>query len=169
MKHWHLVHTKPRQEARAAENLGRQGYAVYLPLALALRRRRGKPERLVEPLFPRYLFIRLEPGVDNWAPLRSTFGVSRVVRFGMEAAVVPDALVDALRQREDADGVCDLRRPPPQAGDRVLIVEGALAGLEGLFEAEDGEQRVTVLLEIVGRATRVRVPAGWIETGGQLD
>ncbi|HEY5790780.1 MAG TPA: transcriptional activator RfaH, partial [Gammaproteobacteria bacterium] len=133
MKHWHLVHTKPRQEARAAENLGRQGYAVYLPLALALRRRRGKPERLVEPLFPRYLFIRLEPGVDNWAPLRSTLGVSRVVRFTEEAAVVPDDLIAALRAHEDESGLCNLQLAPPQEGDRVLVVEGSLAGLEGVF------------------------------------
>lgn len=163
MKTWHLVHTKPRQEARAEENLAHQGYAVYLPRALVIRRRRGKPQRQVEPLFPRYLFIRLEPGVDNWAPLRSTLGVSAVVRFGADAAIVPDALVAALQAREDAAGLCDLRQAPPEAGDRVLVVEGELAGFEGIFVTTDGDVRATILLDIVGRATRVRLPADWVE------
>jgi transcriptional antiterminator RfaH len=163
MKTWHLVHTKPRQEARAEENLARQGYAVYLPRALVTQRRRGKPQRQVEPLFPRYLFIRLEPGVDNWAPLRSTLGVSAVVRFGADAAIVPDALVAALQAREDSAGLCDLRQAPPEAGDRVLVVEGELAGFEGIFVTTDGDARATILLDIVGRATRVRLPADWVE------
>jgi transcriptional antiterminator RfaH len=164
MKQWHLVHTKPRQEERALENLERQDYTCYLPRALLVRRVRGRPRRHVEPLFPRYLFIHLEPGVDNWAPLRSTLGVSRVVRFGADAAVVPDALVAALRSREDRDGLCDLQVAPPAAGDRVLLVDGALAGLEGVFVTRDGERRAVILLEIVGKATRVRVPSDWVES-----
>ncbi|RLA33578.1 MAG: transcription/translation regulatory transformer protein RfaH [Gammaproteobacteria bacterium] len=164
MKSWHLVHTKPRQEVRAEENLVRQGYTVYLPRARVARRRRGRLLRQVEPLFPRYLFIHLEPGVDNWAPLRSTFGVSNVVRFGLEAAMVPDALVNALRAREDGDGLCDLLQAAPAPGDRVLVVEGELAGLDGVFVTGDGDARATILLDIVGRATRVRLPADWVET-----
>jgi transcriptional antiterminator RfaH len=163
MKSWHLVHTKPRQEARAEENLAHQGYAVYLPRALVTQRRRGKPQRRVEPLFPRYLFIQLEPGVDNWAPLRSTLGVSAVVRFGTDAAIVPDALVAALQAREDAAGLCDLRLAPPAPGDRVVVVDGELAGFEGIFVTADGDARATILLDIVGRATRVRLPADWVE------
>ena len=164
MRQWHLVHTKPRQEERAEENLRRQGYEVYLPRAKVVRRRRGRPERRIEPMFPRYLLIHLEPGVDNWAPLRSTFGVSTIVRFGPEAAIVPDLLVAGLKAREDDDGLCDLQQPPPGPGDRVQVVEGELAGLEGLFVAPDGETRVTILLDIVGRSTRVRLPADWVET-----
>ena len=166
MKFWHLVHTKPRQEARAEENLLRQGYEIYLPRARVARRRRGKLERQVEPLFPRYLFIHLEPGVDNWAPLRSTLGVSTVVRFGLEAAIVPDALVDALRAREGGDGLCDLQLAPPAPGDRVVVVEGELAGLDGVFVTADGEARAIILLDIVGRATRVKLPADWVEPRG---
>ena len=164
MKSWHLIHTKPRQEARAEENLVRQGYTVYLPRARVARRRRGRLVRQVEPLFPRYLFISLEPGVDNWAPLRSTLGVATVVRFGAEAAVVPEALVEVLRGREGDDGLCDLQQQAPAPGDRVQVVEGELAGLEGVFVAADGETRATILLDIVGRATRVRLPADWVET-----
>jgi transcriptional antiterminator RfaH len=166
VKSWHLVHTKPRQEARAEENLARQGYEVYLPQARVARRRRGRLERRVEPMFPRYLFIHLEPGVDNWAPLRSTLGVSTVVRFGTDAAIVPDALVAALKAREDDEGLCDLQQQAPAPGDRVQIVEGELAGLEGVFVAADGETRATILLDIVGRAARVRLPTDWVEKRG---
>lgn len=163
MRHWHLVHTKPRQESRAEENLARQGYTVYLPRARVARRRRGRLQRTVEPLFPRYLFIRLEPGVDNWAPLRSTLGVSTVVRFGRDAACVPDALIESLRAREDDEGLCDLQLAPPAPGDRVVVIDGELAGLDGVFVTEDGDARAVILLDIVGRASRVRLPADWLE------
>ena len=84
MKYWYAVQAKPRQENTAEENLRRQGFDTYLPKIQLRRRRRDKWTKVVEPLFPRYLFIHLEPGVDNWAPLRSTLGVSTVVRFGVE-------------------------------------------------------------------------------------
>jgi len=78
--------------------------------------------------------------------------------------MVPDALVNALRAREDGDGLCDLLQAAPAPGDRVLVVEGELAGLDGVFVTGDGDARATILLDIVGRATRVRLPADWVET-----
>jgi transcription antitermination factor NusG len=45
----------------------------------------------------------------------------------------------------------------------VLVVEGELAGFEGIFVTTDGDARATILLDIVGRATRVRLPADWVE------
>jgi transcriptional antiterminator RfaH len=98
--------------------------------------------------------------------LRSTLGVSTVVRFGVEAAIVPDVLVEALRAREGEDGLCDLQLAPPAPGERVVVVEGELAGLDGVYVTEDGDARAIILLDIVGRATRVRLPADWVETRG---
>lgn len=60
--HWYLVHTKPKQEKYALENLQRQGYECYLPLLLSERIRQGILMVTDEPLFPRYLFIRLGQG-----------------------------------------------------------------------------------------------------------
>ena len=69
---WYLLYSKPRQEGVAVENLKRQGYETYLPLVRTRRRRQGQYVSLVEPMFPRYLFIHLSDQTDNWGPIRST-------------------------------------------------------------------------------------------------
>lgn len=78
MKSWYLVHTKIRQEAVALANLQRQGFECFLPLIWVEKLRRGNLQVVQEPLFPRYLFIRLGMGAESqsWAPIRSTLGVS---------------------------------------------------------------------------------------------
>jgi transcriptional antiterminator RfaH len=160
---WYLVYSKPRQEELALENLRRQGYESYLPRIRSRRRRLGKYVSLVEPMFPRYLFVHLSDETDNWGPIRSTVGVANLVRFGELPAKVPDNLVQALRSRDDDLGVQQYAPPELRPGDRIRIVEGAMAGYEGIFHARTGRERVVILLEVVGKATRVQLPFGQIE------
>jgi transcriptional antiterminator RfaH len=156
MKRWYLVHTKPRKERLAEENLQRQNWEVYLPLLLCRRRRRGVWTEVVEPLFPRYLFIRLEPGVDNIGPIRSTTGVSSLVRFSDEPAVVPDDIVDALRRTSDpVSGLHRAEGPLFKSGDKVVIDKGPMADLQAIFVASTSEERVIVLLDLLGKENRV--------------
>ncbi len=74
--HWYAIHSKPRQEERALENLERQGFQAWLPMLTVEKFRRGKLAKVVEPMFSRYLFIRLDTEQTNWSPIRSTLGVS---------------------------------------------------------------------------------------------
>lgn len=156
-KHWYLVHSKPRQEQVAKEHLERQGYGTYLPLLRTPRRRNGRRIIRIEPMFPRYFFIRLDTETDNWAPIRSTVGVSTLVRFGMMPTPVPDELIEALRQRDDSAGVQDLPLHKFESGQQVRIEEGPFMGYEGIFLAESSQQRVLVLLDIVGKSAKARV------------
>jgi len=98
---WYAIHTKPSQEKTAREHLERQGYEVFLPLIKAKKRLRGKWTNRIEALFPRYLFIRLAMFEDNFAPIRSTRGVHRIVRFGNYPAQVPSDFVRALIANQD--------------------------------------------------------------------
>ena len=77
---WYLLQCKPRQDERAHLNLMQQNYQVFHPQLVSERVIRGKRQRVQESLFPGYLFIQLSRD-DNWAPLRSTRGVSRFVEF----------------------------------------------------------------------------------------
>jgi transcriptional antiterminator RfaH len=160
---WYLVYCKPRQETVARENLMRQGYETYLPLLHEARRRQGKRVTLVAPMFPRYLFIHLNSQSDNWAPIRSTLGVVSVVRFGRAAARVPDDLVAALKSREDEQGIQILPTEDYRPGSRVRITQGSFSGYEGVFQASTGRDRVTVLLDVLGRKARTSVDAASIE------
>ena len=161
---WYLVHTKPRQERLAQENLLRQGYECYLPTLLIERSRpsTGNPGVQEEPLFPRYLFIRLgqDAGARSWAPIRSTRGVSRLVSFGSVPARVDEALIQALRAQQAALGVQPAASlgPALNPGERVVLTHGPLAGMEGVFQIADAERRVLVLIDFLSRPSAVRVP-----------
>jgi transcriptional antiterminator RfaH len=157
IKRWYLVYCKPRQEHVAVVNLERQGYEIYLPRLREMRRRGGRPTQVVGPLFPRYLFVHLDQEFDDWGPIRSTLGVVSIVRFGQVPAKVPDALVDFLRGREGGDGVHTAAALRYEAGERVRVLSGSLAGYEGLFLAKSGRGRVIVLLDLLGKATRTRL------------
>lgn len=160
---WYLVYTKARQEEVALVNLERQGYGVYLPRLRQARRRQGRLVDTVGPLFPRYLFIHLDAGTDNWGPIRSTVGVASLVRFGQEPARVPDALVGFLKEREGAEGLHQWAAPKFVAGDRVRVAEGAFQGYEGILLARSSRERVLVLLDILGKQVRTQVSTTQLE------
>jgi len=160
---WYAVCCKPRQEAVAEENLLRQGYRTYLPRIRNTRRRAGQWIDKVEPLFPRYLFICVDPARHSTAPVRSTRGVSGLVRHCGLPAAVPEQVIEAIMQRADADsGLHRDNRPLFCAGDPIRLIEGPLAGMEGMFTEEDGERRVIVLLELMGKANKTRVNRDWV-------
>ncbi|MFC4313409.1 transcription termination/antitermination NusG family protein [Steroidobacter flavus] len=169
MLRWYLIQTKPSAERVAEWNLQRQGFETYYPLALTSSRRRGRSTReRIAALFPRYLFLRLDEGVQCLAPVRSTVGVASIVRFGALYAVVPDRLVADLRQRADAE--TGLHHVGGHAelccGESVQITDGPLQGLEGIFEREAGADRVVVLLKLLGQTARVQVPLDYVIAAG---
>ena len=162
MSPWHAALCKPRREALAEANLLKQGYRVYLPRLATQRRRAGHWVDSVEPLFPRYLFVAASNERQSLAPVRSTLGVSGLVRFGGQPAVIPDAVVESLHARQDqATGAC-ARRSQFTPGARVEFRAGPFAGLEGVFEMEAGLERVYVLLELLGKLNKVRVTRDWV-------
>jgi transcriptional antiterminator RfaH len=152
---WYLIHSKPRQEARALENLQRQGYEAWLPMLTVEKIRRGRIVQVTEPMFSRYLFIQLDAVSSNWAPIRSTLGVSRLVTFGSVPASVPDELIEALRTAP-AQEPHRLLAP----GEEVLFVDGPLQGLRGIFQQHDGEARAMVLIELLSNPQAIAVNLG---------
>lgn len=153
---WYVAHTKPRQEAVAELNLQRQGFATYVPLHTTWKKRRGAWLKVQEVCFPRYLFFSpgsVRQGIDT---VRSTIGVSSLVRFGMEPATIAPAVLVALHALElrqnatqEAPGAS-----PFVAGEAVCVDSGPLAGLVGIV-AESSQQRVAVMLSLLGREKRV--------------
>lgn len=153
---WYLVHTKPRQEQRARLNLFNQGYECWLPQLRVEKVRQRKLAVVDEPLFPRYLFIHLPPGI-NWAPVRSTLGVTTIVRFGGVPARVPPEVMEALREEEARRRQATVV-PHFTPGQPVKILTGPFAGVHAVFDMADGESRALVLIELLQRSTRLPVP-----------
>jgi transcriptional antiterminator RfaH len=152
-----VAYTKPKQESVARENLARQHYGVYLPQLKIARNTRGQQRVRFEPLFPRYLFFRPEHTQHSIAPVRSTVGVSALVRFGGMPAILRSATIDCIRQFEAEQHQLDLTELSGLApGKTVLITTGPFAGLEGLV-AMISRQRVVVLMRLLGEDTKVRL------------
>lgn len=160
---WYLVYAKPRQEKTAVANLERQGYTVYFPQMRSWRTRRGQRRLVVEPLFPRYLFIHLDTHTDNWAPIRSTLGVTSLIRFGAEPARVPDALVGYLKSRQNAEGLHEWAQPVLTIGAPARVISGPLAGYEGILLAKTGRERVVILMDLVGGQVRASLNPDQVE------
>ena len=161
---WHCAYTAPRAEMWARSNLWERGFDVYLPL-YARRRRHARRTDVVEaPLFPRYLFVRADLETRGTRPVASAPGVQSLVSFGGVPGRVPEAVIAELHGHEGDDGLVDVNSGHGAAsryrrGERVRIEEGALCDSVGLFQCREDDRRVVILLELLGRFVRVRVPA----------
>ena len=160
---WYLLVSKPQRERVAVANLERQNYEVYLPLMRNRKRVGGQYRSVIEPMFPRYLFIRLDDERDDWGPIRSTIGVANLVRFGMTPARLPDALVQMLRDKEDGPGIQSVPEQSFQTGDPVRIVDGVMAGYEAIYQSRSGKERVILLLEIAETSAQITLRQDGIE------
>lgn len=154
---WYVVHTKPRQELVALENLERQGYCCYLP---QFKLKKPKARKLIvidEPMFPRYLFIGADAAFykKGTSFIRSTKGVHELVRFGTEPAQIRFELLQGIFDREQTQHSSPSE--PFQAGDCVRVVDGPLAGLETIYQAQTGEERSMILLKLLNRPVQVQI------------
>ena len=143
---WHVVQSKPRGELRAKENLENQGFEVFLPMLVLEKVRRGKLQNVIEPLFSRYLFLRLTAQMQDLSVVRSSKGVSHLVRFGQTPATVPDTWVQGMRTQNDV-AVQKLFH----SGDAVVVAQGPLKGLEAVYLEADGEARAMILINLLSK------------------
>lgn len=159
LQSWYAVLTKPRLEAEAALRLRQQGFECLYPrIRRSVRTAQGMQMR-AESLFPRYLFIHADAELTSLAPVRSTRGVAGLVRFGGVPAIVPASVIDRIRQRIDAASGCVvLDTPDLIPGTRVRVTQGPLEGVEGIFKATAGADRVRVLLALMGSERSVVLP-----------
>ncbi len=149
---WYVIHTRPRQEERALENLTRQGYKAWMPWLEVEKIRGGRITKVIEPMFSRYLFIQLDQVTTNWGPIRSTLGVSKLVTFGNQAASISNEFVEILQRTPLQDSKHILKQ-----GDEVEIMQGPLKGVKGIFDQQDGELRAMILIELINQSHKVQV------------
>jgi transcriptional antiterminator RfaH len=158
-RRWYVVRTKARSETRAEAHLLRQGFEAYLPRYGRQRRHARRREVVRSPLFPRYLFLQMDLSKGRWHRVNSTVGVHGLVCHGELPAPVPEGVVEGLRARETGDGLvplCGLMLL--ERGKRLRIVDGPLNDRVGVYEKMTGDERVVLLLRLLGREVRVVVP-----------
>jgi transcriptional antiterminator RfaH len=155
---WYAIRTKVNREKDVEKRLRDLKLQVFLPWMRARRRIGSRFHWVLAPLFPGYVFCRLDMTLSGKAA-RYSPGVKDFLTFGSRIAEVSEAIIDALRERCPG-GVAQIDPVDAKPGDRVKINEGPFAGLEAIFEQKlRGSERVAVLLEILGRQTRIVLPS----------
>lgn len=155
---WFLAQLKPNCSKIAERNLKRQGFTTLLPLAEETRKRNGKFVTTKQPLFPGYIFVAFDVARGLWRSVNSTYGITKLVSFGSAPATVPTGFIDELRSRCDDHGAM---LPPQtlQSGEQVTMIKGPFANLLAKVESVAPDQRVWLLMDIMGRETRVAARA----------
>jgi len=167
MQHWHLLMTKPREDARAEQNLLNQGYELFRPLLRQYQVKKGKQVAVSEPLFPRYLFIRLDDVLSNWAKIRSTRGVARLVRFSDLPAIVPDHMIGELRSQCKGENIIDLTENKPyvyEKGEEIEITVGSFRGIRAIIKEQMAQDRVVLLMNLLGKEQEIEIPLSQIKS-----
>ena len=150
---WYLGYSKPRQESLAKEHLERQGFECFFPLISTEKMLKGKLCVVNEPLFPRYLFIKVRPGM-SLSPIRSTMGMNGLVVSNGMPQQVQEQLILQIKSRFDER----LMKPLSlfNKGDIVQIIEGAFQGLEAIYVESNEENRALLLLDLLGKTNELK-------------
>ncbi|MDZ7642108.1 MAG: transcriptional activator RfaH [Desulfurivibrio sp.] len=158
---WYAIRTKPHQEEMARRHYLNQHCTVYLPLMRVVRSHARQRRVVFRPVFPGYLFLRLNPDTCDWAAIHSTRGSIGPLRFGEHYVPVPDWIIDGLRAREDeegkiAPGAFQKEKLAPGCEVEVTMADGSAA--KGFFCSFRGKENVEILMDILKRQVRTTVP-----------
>jgi transcriptional antiterminator RfaH len=161
---WFVARSKPNREDHAQQSLTLRGLEVFLPRIVEENRYSSIFPRLQPaPLFPGYLFVRMDLPVDYprviWAP-----GVRELLCLGGGPVPVGDQVIEQIRLRCDARGVVHVPWTPWNRGDRVEIASGPFAGLLATVETVMPQrQRIKLLIDFLARQTSVDMPLASIK------
>jgi|TARA_R100001244_G_scaffold6593_15_gene8045 transcriptional antiterminator RfaH len=153
---WYLAQFKPNCAMIAKRNLVRQGFKVFLPLETQTRVKRSKFVEETKPFFPGYLFVGASNRSGSAHAVHSTYGISQLVRFGTKTAIVPKPLVKELQSRCDSNDII-VQNSALKKGQKVRVTHGLFANLIGEVERTAADRRVWLLLDLIGRKTKVSI------------
>src|SRR5512142_513597 len=160
MTNWYAVWTRSRHEQVVREQIELKGVEVFLPTITRWSRWKDRKKKIDWPLFPGYLFVRLDP--QETLPVRACTGVVSIVSFEGKPMPIPDFEIDGIRRLIDSDLQFD---PCPfvREGDRVEVVHGPLKGVIGRLVRKGPHARLVLSVDLIAQAVSVTVDASDIQ------
>ena len=156
METWYLAQTRPNAGEIAKRNLHRQGFKTFQPMEIRSIVRRGRFVEQRRPFFTGYLFVSYPAPSAPWSLVNSTYGIARLVRFGDRPAPVPERVMADLLAACDENAIISVEQGLA-VGDTVEVLRGPLASFVGELERHSPDERAVILLDIIGKQTRVMV------------
>jgi transcriptional antiterminator RfaH len=153
---WYVIHTKPGNECRVEANLSNQEMEVFLPRLETFQYAHGKMVQKIKPLFPNYLFAKLDMDV-HYYKVKWTRGVSKILGVGNEPLPISEKVIQTIKARRGENNLVKLN-DGLEEGNIVQFTSGPFRDLLGVFDKEmsDGK-RVKVLLSLIGVDVAVQV------------
>ncbi|MGQ9646965.1 MAG: transcription termination/antitermination protein NusG [Thermodesulfobacteriota bacterium] len=153
---WYVIHTKPGDEDRVQTNLHNQEIETFLPLFETYQYCNGKMIPKIKPLFPNYLFARLDLEVDYYK-VKWTRGVNRILGSGHEPIPISGKVIQAIKERSGKDNLIRLEDELKE-GDIVQVNSGPFKSLRGIFQKMmSNKGRVRILLSLIGVDVPVQI------------
>jgi transcription antitermination factor NusG len=161
---WYAVWTRSNCERLVADQLSAKSFAPFFPETMAWVRRDGKARVLKVPVFPGYVFVRHAMDKTSYLEILKARGVVRILDGGWTRLTpIPADEVDAI-QRLVHSGVPLLPHAYFHQGDRVRVVDGPLAGIEGLFvRKKPNKGRLVLSIDLLRVSVAVEVDTAYVE------
>lgn len=157
MLNWYLIYIKSNSEDALIKRFSDIGLDVLNPMLKERRFVRGKLQEVISPLFPCYMFVKLDILKDHQL-VKYTRGVKRFVGSEKLPAVVPDEIVLSIENRM-VEGIITAKPIKFEQGDEVFLKGGPLQGIDAVFEKEfKGTERVSILLKTINIRLVVNSP-----------
>lgn len=156
---WYVVYTHNKSEHIAERHLRNQGFEIFLPKIKKQRCHARRIDWIRAPLFPRYLFVRLDIQRMRWASISSTLGVSDLITRGKKPLAVPEGVVEEILKRQNNDGIIHLSSSARfSKGDAVKVINGPFTDKIGLVDSMSDDDRIIVLFNLLGRQSKLHFP-----------
>ena len=153
-RHWYAAYTHAQHESAASQQMGSRGLEVFLPSIERERRWKDRFVRLSTPLFPGYVFVRMQ--LCDRLRVLSVPSVARLVTFNGRPAAIPDSEIESVR-RCLISGFGVQSRPFLDIGTRVRIRGGTLKGVEGIVSRSLDGYKLLVSIELVRQSIALDV------------
>ena len=164
-KEWFILQFKSNSHHKAEKNLNQQGFETFLPLYNSTSRNLSRFRNTSKPLFPGYMFIRFDRAETHWHSINNTYGVSRVITFNSILKSTPTTFVENLIKRYDLSGNL-LPVEKLKKGDQVKVLKGPFANFIATIEKYEDDQRIWILMDLMGQETKVQTPSNALQLLG---
>ena len=159
---WYVLHTKSRFENVVHDGLLKKNIEVYLPKIKVQSKRRDRRLMIRVPLFPGYVFVKTDLHPYQHLDIVKTVGAVRLIGTKDGPVPVPEDTIESLKIMVSVDQPI-LTGNRLKKGDRVMVLNGPLAGVTGTFVRYRGKGRVVVNIEALGQYAGVEVDENDVE------
>jgi transcription antitermination factor NusG len=156
---WYALRVRSNFERTVATMVHHKGFEEFLPLYRSSHRWSDRNKTVESPLFPGYIFCRMDPAVR--LPILTVPGALYFVGVGKVPVPIDDVEIAAI-QKAVLSGLPAEPWEYLNVGQVVRLHAGPLAGLDGILIENRERYRFVVSISLLQRSVAVQVDSSWV-------